>query len=1128
MKLFLNPKQICRNFSISSGSWVFGVFLFNLFLFNTSIKANDLVSFEGNETLTVQEIFDKLQKENNYILFYSADDIDLSQKVYIGLENVNLEQILESVCKVTNLKFEIEGNNIFIKPLEKKNAKENIEMLQDLAIRGKIKDSSREPLIGATITVKGTSKGTITDYDGNFVLNLAPSELPVTLVISSVGYLTEEIDVTSPQEELEIVLVEDIISLDEVIVVAYGVAKKESFTGSATSIKGSVVSSVPVVEFNQALEGKVAGLSTGIISGQPGSGVNIRIRGTGSILASKEPLYVIDGVPVVNANMGGASTLPGNIMSTLNPSDIESISVLKDAAAASLYGSRAANGVIIVTTKKGKAGKTAISFKAEYGSSDWAVSLPEHLDGDREREMKREGLINYYMDAGWTEEEAIAHVDNTTNDETSNPRLVDIAPIPEQGYSDWESELFRNGVTKNYEVNARGGNEKTTFFTSLSYFDQTGVMEESNFNRYTGKINLNHTANKFLSLGFNTLLSATEQNGVTDRTTYYTNPYLGVELWLGPTVAMYNSDGSYNTDIYSTFPNLLHEFSLDNINRTNSYRSFSTAYAELNLAEDLKFKSTLGVDLIFTDFTGYDTPESRNGRSTNGSGSKNHRIWKMITSSNILSYQKSIGDHNFDAIAGFEMETRRDELSSISAEDYAAGELYVISTASDITGASNYYSEGKMNSYISRLNYNYQDKYYLSGSMRWDANSTLAPKTRWGNFWSVSGSWRITEEDFIAFPSWLNDWKVRASYGTSGTLPGGYYAYQGLYTYSGYDYNGEGGAAPSSLQNDNLTWEQNYNTNIGTDIRLFNRFSIEFEYYYRVAKDMLLSVPLSRVTGMSSQTLNYGEMENKGIELKLSSDNIRTNNFNWNTTFILGTVRNKILKLYNGEDLSGDYNTLQREGEAYGSFYLREYAGVNPENGNAQWYINETDEEGNIINHDITEDYTEANLTIVGDPFPDFEGSFLNTFTWKGVSLSLNFSYKSGGETYDYMGALVERDGARYYSPIRANQWDRWQNPGDQTDIPRQVYGNSSSVASSRYIHDADFIRLKNTTLSYNLPSQWVKKVKMENARIYFNGVNLWTWSKYDVYDPEVGSDGIYFVTLPPLKTFTFGIEIGF
>jgi TonB-linked SusC/RagA family outer membrane protein len=1077
------------------------------------------------DVFSVGEIIDILEKDNDFIFFYSADDIDLSQKVSINLSQVTIEQALEKICENTNLSYSIENRNVFIKPSEKPIVTQTVQQ-QNKVISGQVKDINNDPVVGATVAVKGTTKGTITDSDGKFSLTFSLDEFPITLLFSCIGFLSEEV-VVEAETKVDVVLIESIETLGEVMVVAYGTAKKASFTGSAASVKGNSVSTVPVVEFTQALQGKVAGLSMGTVSGQPGSGVNIRIRGTGSINASKEPLYVIDGVPVINADMGKTNTLPGNIMSSINPSDIESVTVLKDAAASSLYGSRAANGVILITTKKGKEGKTVFSIKSELGMSDFAVSLPEVLDGERERIMKREALINYYLDEGYSEAQAIGQTDKVDGIYNSSYEcLDDIAPVPANGYSDWESELFRTGITKSTELSARGGNERTKFFSSLSYLDQEGVMEESNFQRYSTRLNLDHKANETFSMGINTLLSATEQNGVMDRTTYYTNPYLGVSLWLGPTVAIYDEDGSYNTGIYSTFPNLAYEYTLNNINRTKTYRSFSVLYGEANILEGLKFRSTLGLDLIFTDFTYYSPAESRNGQSTNGEGSKSHRIWKAITSSNILSYQRSVNNiHNFDVLIGYEVESLSDEYTSVDGENYPESEdLYVLKNASSITGGENSIKERHMISYLSRLNYNFNDKYYLSASLRRDGNSTLAPDARWGNFWSLSGSWRITEEDFISVPSWFTDWKIRVSYGTNGTLPGGYYASQGLYSLGEENYNGEVGAILSSVENRKLTWEQNYSTDIATDFTLFERFSFEIEYYRRLTKDMLLGVPTSLVTGVASTTQNYGEMENHGFELTISSDNIRKENFSWNTTFTLGTVRNKILKI--NDDIVSDYQ-IQREGESYNSFYFREYAGVNPENGNAQWYINETNESGKIISREITEDYTKANEIVAGSPIPDCEGSLINDFKWKGFNLSFNFVYKFGGYTFDKMGIFVETDGKRFYAPVRANQWNRWQKEGDITDIPRQVYGNKS-VLSTRYMHDADYIRLKNLTFSYNLPSKLVSRVGLEKTRFYVNAVNLWTWSKYDVYDPEVKASGIYDVTLPPLKTVTLGVEINF
>ncbi|WP_075603751.1 SusC/RagA family TonB-linked outer membrane protein [Saccharicrinis aurantiacus] len=1008
---------------------------------------------------------------------------------------------------------------------------------QGQKLRGNVKDDTGEEIVGAAVVINGTHDGIQTDFDGNFELEL--SNLPVLIDVSYIGHVPQsfKIDAKNINKPLKVFLKSETTELEQIMVVAYGSTSKRSFTGSAASLSSKELTELPVADVSQALQGRVAGLSVGNTSGQPGSGMSMRIRGTGSISSSKEPLYVIDGVPVVSGDLSGSSTMSSNVMSSINPDDIENITVLKDAAAASLYGSRAANGVILITTKTGQNNKTQFKLKTEYGFSDFAMPLVRQVDGDTEREIKREGLINYYTDNGYSYEEAASHVDGNGNSGISGPTLDGIAPIPNGGYSDWESELFRVGVNQNIDFSASGGNEKTRFFTSISYLKQEGVVERSDFDRLSGRVNINHKVSDKLSFGVNTTLSASEQNGILDGTSYFTNPVYGMNIFLSPTLPIYNTDGTYNENLPNGYPNIAYEQSLNNINRTLTKRSLSSLNASYDLLPNLNFKSTLGIDLIFTDFTQFNPSESRDGRATNGKTQMNSKYWQTITSSNILTYNKTINDrHSINVLAGYEVEHTTDRVSSMTGIDFPNSELYHIKNAGQVTAASSSENERGLISYLSRVNYVFDDKYYLSASYRSDGSSILSENNRFGNFWSVSGSWHLSKENFLSSATWLTDWRIRGSYGTNGTLPNNWYASQGLYSF-GNNYNGNIGGMYSSINNPNLRWEQNYAANIGTNIRILDFMSIEFDIFNKETKDLILSVPISHTTGFKNTLVNYGGMNNKGWELGISTDNITNKNFQWTTSVVMGQVKNTITKLYD-DVIPWPNFQIYREGYSINSIFLREYVGVNPQNGNAQWYTNTQDEHGNIISRELTENYNEANAVIVGSTDPILEGNITNTFHLKGFDLSAMFNYRIGGYTYDRTAAdpsrggvnQSENDGAHWYVPIRESGADRWQKPGDITDVPRYVYGNTSlsGEASTRFMHKADFIRLKSLTFGYTLPQQLTRSINMDRVRIYFSGMNLWTWAANDIYDPEVKVNGLNDWTLPPMKTYTFGIQVDF
>ncbi len=987
---------------------------------------------------------------------------------------------------------------------------------QSSEISGKVFDENGQPMPFVNVGVKGTTTGAITDLDGKFNLNAAPENV---LIVSFIGYETIEVPVGT-QKQIEVKMVSTTTQLEEVMVVAYGTTKKQSFTGSASVVKADNIEKMPVVSLDQAMAGTVSGLQVSGSSGQPGSAASIRIRGVGSINADKDPLFVIDGVPVQSGDYGSFSSSSSNLLATMNPNDIESMTVLKDAAAASLYGSRAANGVVLITTKKGKKGKTKFRFKAEGGISDFATDNIEIVDGDTEREIKHEGLVNYFLDRDYTLGEA-----QTLADEN----IDDVAPKMDE-YNDWIGELFQVGKNQSYEFSANGGDEKTTFFTSVGYTEQQGVIKGSDFNRISGRLNLDHKATDFVKFGANLGISKSVQNAIPDAGAYYANPFFATRYFLTPSTNIYNEDGSYNEDIPAgRYPNLLKDQGL-NVQRNNTFRSMNTAYAQLDLAEGLNFRSTFGLDAVMMDMDRYWSPVSNDGKVHNGYGEKGHRILTTTTSSNVLNYDKEIGKHNFNLLAGYEVEDLSNEFTRATANQYPNVIVTTIENASTPTEAFNYNSSSRMISYLSRINYDYAGKYYASASFRRDGSSRLNPDVRWANFWSASASWRISQEDFLKDLLWLDDWKIRASFGTNGTLPGSYYDHYRLFGF-GNNYDGLPGSVLENIPSPDLSWEKSNNFNIGTEISVFEKLKVEAEYFYKRTNDLLMDVRISKTIGLPDGeiTKNVGEIENKGFEITLTSTNIRTTDFEWTTALNLSHYANKVIELSGGEDITDNFPFILREGESINSLYLREWAGVDPATGQGMWYKNTTDDDGNIISgRETTTSSSEAEKIIVGVTDPDITGGLNNTIRWKNFDASLLFTFRMGGSTYDGTSYHTENDGRMPYAPIRVSQLDRWQNPGDITDVPRYVYGNStnSNYNSSRRIHDADYIRLKSINLGYTLPSNITSRVNISSARLYASAMNLWTWAAYDGYDPEVDIDGSFGYNLPPVKTVNFGVEI--
>ncbi len=1001
-------------------------------------------------------------------------------------------------------------------------------------ISGTVTDDNGDPVPGANVRVKGYSDiGTITDLNGTYSLNVPVDA--TTLVYSFVGMAPKEVEIAG-QTVLNVTLSSEDVGVEEVVVVAYGTTKKESFTGSATTVKADKLAELPVVSLDQAISGYVAGVQSATGSGQPGSLSSIRIRGTGSINSNQEPLYVVDGIPIPVRDIGSFSTSSTSSLASINPSDVQSITVLKDAAAASLYGSRAANGVILITTKSGSAGKTKFSFKAETGLSDFATSLPELATPAETYEYKLESIENAYLYYGFSEAEAVQF-----SQEDMDGYFPQYDPSRPDSDYDWRDALFRKGKTQSYEFNISGGNEKTQFFTSFSTFKSEGVAVGSNFERLTARVKVDHKANDFITLGINTNLNFTKQKTIPANSLYYKNPVWATNYFLVNLIPIKDEEGEFTEIQGGAYPNLVKDLNTT-LQQDKIYHTTNQAYVELEIIEGLKLRSTLGFDYRYTKGHQYWSPISNDGESYDGFVWRNNYTRQLITNSNILTYSKSLMDvHNLNVMLGMELEEYSIEQVTAAGSGFPNDYISTLDVSAEPLTSYSHTNKRKMNSYFSRLDYNFDNKYYFSASFRRDGSSQFGADSRWGNFWSVSGAWRISQEAFLSTVDWLNDLKVRASYGTNGNLPIDPAAptdWQGalpLYEF-GASYNNVPGMTNAQIENKELSWEKNENLSVATEFRVFDRFTVEFEYFNRKTSDLLLQVPVSRMTGFNWYWGNVGEMTNKGFEATISSVNFSKGGFVWTTDLTFFHYKNEITKLYEGEDIQDDFPMILREGESYNSFFLRDWAGVNPETGSARWYIldedeNRVDEDGDG-EYDLTENTAEAGKKIVGNGDPDLMGSINNTLSYKGIELSFLFTYKLGGETYGDLDWRLYDDGEDINGAITKDMYNRrWQQPGDnELPIIIQTNPQHTNYNSSRRVHDASYLRLKNITLAYNLPKAWVEKVKLSNVKVYATGFNLLTWAAYDKYEPEVNERGIGMANsdFPSLKTYTFGIQLDF
>lgn len=1002
-------------------------------------------------------------------------------------------------------------------------------LAQNKEIKGiVISAENGEPLIGATISVKGNeAQGVVTDIEGKYILQIPNSDC--TLVVAYLGMRTQELKAPS-SGILNISLEAESMNLDEVVVTGYGNFSKSSFTGSANTLRADMMKNVPVMTVEQKLQGMTTGVNITSSSGQPGANQSIRIRGMGSFNASQEPLFVIDGVPVTSGSLstGGADAAymnnsKTNIMSTLNPSDIENITVIKDAAAASLYGSRAANGVILITTKQGKAGRTQVSLNIAGGFSDAAVDFRPTLSGDQRYELLYEGLYNYALD------EQIK-----SPSEYASQEIGKYAYVPELGYTDWRKELLRTAIHQNYEASVSGGNERTTFYASLGYNSQEGLAKNSSLDRYSARLNMSQKVGKYGEVGANVMFTQMNQEMNEERGSSI-NPFLDVAMLMNPSMTVRDKDGNYVGAYPGTTLNPLRDI-LTDYNRTRMTRMFSTGYASIEPLKGLKLKETLSYDYTIQKDSRYFNPLSAAGPKSGSDAqtSKGFIEYGKLISSTSLNYVHTFNyKHHLDVLAAYEIESyQTDKASGERSRLPSNSNLVEPDNASVLNSFISSTQAYRMLSYLSRLNYDYDDRYYIAGSFRRDGSSRLSPKNRWGNFWSVSGMWHLSNESFMKpIKHILSDVKIRASYGVNGNQPGSLYGYMGLYTY-GQSYMGGFGSYESSLANPNLKWEKNYNLNIGLDLAFLSRIFLSIEYYNRDTKDLLYSLPISATTGFTNYLSNVGQLNNKGVELELRTINFATPHFNWSTVLNLSHNSNKIISL-NGQleqSIEGTW-FIHKVGLPYHTFYVKEFAGVDPQNGDALYYTNTLNKDGSY-SREITNDISKAQAIPYKSVNPKISGGLTNILNYKQLDLSFTLTYSLGGYSFDKLGTYIENGTTNIYSSkynLPAYAMDRWQKPGDQTDVPRFVYNQSASDNnSSRYIHSTDHLRLKNLTLGYTLPREWTRKVMVNKARFYFSGSNLLTWAKWKQYDPETPVNGEVFCEAPPMRTFSFGVQLTF
>ena len=1014
-----------------------------------------------------------------------------------------------------------------------------LALAQNKRISGTVKGVDGKPIAGATVLVEGTSIGTTTNAEGRFSVQ-APAD--GTLVVSFIGYASKSVNIAG-KTRLDIALKEDTHAIDDVIVVAYGTAKKESFTGSVAVVKGEELEHRKVSNVTKALDGLAPGVQVTSGSGQPGSGTTVAIRGFGSINASSTPLYVVDGIPY------------DGVISAINPDDIASISILKDASASVLYGARGANGVVLINTKKGNRNETNVELKINVGVSSRAIPRYETVGA---RDFMEIMYSAFYNDYG---SNAVAQMASGSkrifgSNEMYNPYDVPLAQLfTADGKvrddakllwdEDWLDEVTDNAALRQeYGASVSGGNEKTQYMFSLGYLNEDGVLKTTNFERYSGRLNVETQAKPWFAAGMGANFARNSTNSSQTSASATSNVCFSAQM-MAPIYPVYQRDpetgdylrdanGRKQFDYGSSRPsgqqtnfNSIATLYDDKYAQT-SYSLSARAHMDFmgisdHWSEGLKFQLNFGTDYYNSQSMTYYNPFFGNAESVGGRIQKTNTTSLGYTFNQLLSYNRTFDRHNIDLLLGHEYYAYTTSDLSGHKTGLPGGGIYELDAAAVIVGTGSSTDEDRIESVFSRIGYSYDDKYYLSGSWRTDGSSRFARSTRWGNFWSVGASWRMSQEAFMRDISWLNNLTLKFSYGVQGNNSvGSYYAYQALYD-TGSPNATLPGATINDVANEDLTWESNHNLNVGLEARLLDRIDLSFEFYNRKTTDMLLSYPLASSSGFDSYYRNSGEMRNRGIEFAVTGRIFDRRDFQWSVTWMGSTVSNKVLKLTeDGKDIIGSTQII-REGETLYSYYVARSAGVDPMTGEKMYWA--TDKDGNDY---ITKSTTvaQANRVIAGSRIPDLYGSLSTSLRWKNLDFSISTNYSIGGKNYD--GVYYEFMSCYYTAQAKHKDMLRaWRKPGDVTDVPKYTIGETPIVTDDKLV-DASYFSIKNITLGYTLPRRWTSKIGFKAARVSASVDNLCIFTHLKGMDPQYSLTGGTSYAYAPTRTVSFNLDLKF
>jgi TonB-linked SusC/RagA family outer membrane protein len=1123
-----------------------------VFLFHASVSSAEAQLLASNtigqtdpapaarELVSLKTLLRQWETDYKVTIFYESKLVG-SKRVLPLPDAGSLEDKLEAVLPQADLKFKKLRDNYFVVVSKSETTSGNgpassVGAVQDVPVAGRVTDANGQGMPGVTVIVKGTTTGTATNADGSFALNVPENS---TLVFSSVGYMKQELAITGANPSITITLQEDLQQLNEVVVVGYGTQTRQELTTAVTSVSASQIARQPVAGFDQALQGQAPGVQVTSPSGAPGSGINVRIRGNATVNQNASPLYVIDGVPILPDYQQEVSTgnQRVNPLNALNPNDIESIDVLKDGAAAAIYGVRAANGVVVITTKRGKQGKPQVGLNVYYGRQELRKKI-DVLNSRQFAEFYNEAAVNNGGAPYFT------RLDTLTST------------------TDWQDEVYRPASIQSYQLNVSGATDKTRYYLAGGYFKQEGISLNSGFDRYNFKINLDQELGSRFRTGTNLNLSRTNNNGSVRSESGIGNSgtVVGAIAQI-PTMPVYNRDGSYAVNPIYPFDNPVGNL-LETHNNAVIYQAIGNVYGELDVLKNLRLRSSVGIDFrtqTENQYIGRNYPGTLNAAAdTRGSGrtALNQQIIWLVE--NTLTYNPNLGDrHNLTLLVGQSAQESNRFTSGASGKGYPTDLVPYLSAVSQFDRPSSYEDSWGLLSYFARANYSFDDRYLLMFSMRADGSSRFKDGEKFGYFPAVSAGWRISKEGFFPQDGPVSDLKLRGSFGANGNQE--IYTYQRFARYAlGAAYQNSAGIVsgvyPQNIGNEDIKWETTYQTNVGLDVGMLSgRLQLTFDAYLKRTQDLLVNVNVPLSTGSQELTViqNVGRVENKGIELGLNTTNVQqaNNGFGWTTNFNITMNRNKVLDLgtipgTDGGSLDREFidavgSSITRAGAPLGAFYGYKVAGIfqnDDEVANAPTQEPGT-RPGDLRFVDTNGDgkINDDDRVIIGNPNPTAIAGVTNNFSFKGLELSVFFQGSFGNDIYNQNRTVTEGMNNALNQTTRV--LDRWTPNNPNTDVPRAVLGDPSNNNrfSDRFLEDGSYVRLKNVTLAYNFPTTLVQRAKLSNLRLYVTGQNLITWTDYSGYDPEVSADpfsttsiGRDFGVYPQARTYTVGLNATF